>query len=211
MKAEFWHQRWQNNHIGFHKTQVNPLLQKHWQTVSQSLKVGSRIFIPLCGKTRDIAWFCSQGYHVIGVELSEIAIQQLFAERGDTPQITASGAFVHYQTDRLDIWVGDIFELNAQQIGKVDMIYDRAALVALPPAMRLRYTQQLVRLTACAPQLLLTYDYDQTQKQGPPFAVPATELQAHYQAHYRLIHLADMTVMHGLATEQVWQLRSRIT
>ena len=89
MDAEFWHQRWGANEIGFHQEQGTPLLKAHFSKLN--LAVGSRVFIPLCGKTKDIAWLLAQGVHVIGAELSELAIEALFADLGLRPDVTELG------------------------------------------------------------------------------------------------------------------------
>ena len=59
MEPDFWHQRWHNNEIGFHESKVNPALVKHLSSIE--LASGSRVFVPLCGKTLDIGWLLSQG------------------------------------------------------------------------------------------------------------------------------------------------------
>lgn len=80
MDAQFWHDRWANNEIGFHKSEANPLLVKYFTDLA--LAKGSRVFVPLCGKTLDIPWLLSNDYRVAGAELSPIAIEELFAQLG---------------------------------------------------------------------------------------------------------------------------------
>src|SRR5699024_8207116 len=120
-----------------------------------SLPKGSRLFLPLCGKTLDIHWLLAEGYRVAGAELSSIAVAELFAELGVTPSEMQHGSLSHYQADQIDIFQGDIFELTADLLGPVDAVYDRAALVALPEGLRQQYAQHLVKITHRAPQLLL--------------------------------------------------------
>lgn len=209
MKASFWHQKWENNQIGFHESDVNPLLVKHIDQLN--LAEGSRIFLPLCGKTLDMAWLLDKGYQIVGAELSELAIQQLFAEFEIEPQISEVGNLKCYQAEGLDIFVGDIFDLSAEQLGKVDAIYDRAALVALPPETRKHYTQHLVKLTNRAPQLLLCFEYDQSLMSGPPFSIVGGEVHTHYDQSYDVQQL-ESTPMEGgfkgtIATlDTVWLL-----
>lgn len=178
MHADFWHQKWEEKNIGFHLEATNPLLLAHVHRLG--LRPGARLFLPLCGKTRDIAWLLEQGYRVVGAELSEIAISELFEELGWQPQITVGKALKHYQAESLDIFVGDIFELAEAQLGSVDAIYDRAALVALPENSRCNYAAHLQTLCPGVPHLLLTYEYDQTLRKGPPFSVSAAELAQLY-------------------------------
>jgi thiopurine S-methyltransferase len=178
MEHNFWLDRWQTNQIGFHLSDANPLLVKHFKALA--LPAGSRIFIPLCGKTLDITWLLSQGYRVVGAELVEMAIVQLFNELGVPPNITTVGELKRYSAHNIDIFVGDIFNITADMLGAVDATYDRAALVALPSEMRVRYTTHLKTITQHAPELLITFEYDQALVQGPPFSVNAAEVKSHY-------------------------------
>ncbi len=210
MEANFWHKKWNDNEIGFHTPKANPLLVKHFNTLS--LATNSRILLPLCGKTLDIGWLLAHGYRVVGAELSPIAIDQLFAELGVQPEINTIGTFTNYQADNIDIFVGDVFQLTSTILGQIDAIYDRAALVALPEAMRHKYTALLIALTNRAPQLLISFDYDQNEMAGPPFSISTDEINTHYQESYNITLLESTNVEGGLkgqcqALENVWQLK----
>ena len=158
MDTNFWHQRWERNEIAFHQRETNPLLVKYFDVLS--LSKGSRVFLPLCGKTLDIHWLLSNGYPVAGSELSEVAVKQLFSELTIEPKITAIADIRRHSADNIDIFVGSIFDLSRSVLGRVDAIYDRAALVALPETKRGRYAGHLIEITDRAPQLLISYDYD---------------------------------------------------
>lgn len=210
MDAEFWHARWSEKNIGFHNAEVNPLLRRYFSALA--LPEGSRIFLPLCGKSRDIAWLLAQGYRVAGAELSEIAVNELFDELGVIPERSEVGELVHYRAAGLDIFQGDIFALDREILGAVDAIYDRAALVALPEPMRARYSQHLIQMSDAAPQLLINYDYDQSRMPGPPFSVSDDELRMHYEGRYTLNALYNEDLEGGLkgqcpAREKVWLLQ----
>ena len=210
MDASFWHQRWGKNDIAFHESAANPLLVKYFKDLS--LVKGSRVFLPLCGKTLDIPWLLSKGYRVAGVELSKMAVEQLFTELGVEPTISRVGEVDHYSANNIDIFVGDIFELSSKMLGPVDAIYDRAALVALPEEMRNRYTAHLIMLTDKAPQLLICYEYDQSLMEGPPFSVSDKEVDQHYRDNYDLTLMVSTNVPGGLkgkcvAKENVWMLK----
>ena len=210
MDPEFWHDRWANNEIGFHKNEANPLLLTYFHELA--LEKDSRIFVPLCGKTRDIPWLLSNGYRVAGAELSTIAIEQLFAELGIQPTIAKSGVVDHYHADHIDIFVGNIFDVTRRMLGPVHATYDRAALVALPEPMRCRYTAHIPDITDHAPQLLICYEYDQRAAEGPPFSISHGEVRRHYGHRYQLRLLTSAEVPGGLkgkcaATEHVWLLR----
>lgn len=207
MDAAFWHKKWETDVIGFHRSRPNPLLVKHIEALA--LAPGDRVFLPLCGKTLDIGWLLSRGYQVAGAELSTLAISQLFDELGVEPQIEEAGVITHYQAGNLDIFAGDFFELSTSLLGPIDAVFDRAALVALPTAMRPRYTNHLRAITAHAKQLLITFEYDQNLMDGPPFSVVADEVHQHYSQYFELTLLETTQVEGGLkgfcpASEDVW-------
>jgi thiopurine S-methyltransferase len=210
MDASFWHNKWKNNEIAFHRNSPNPLLVDHIKTLS--LKEGDVIFIPLCGKTLDIAWLLSNGYRVAGVELVESAIEQLFADLQIAPKISIVGEIKHYSAKNIDIYVGDIFAVSHELLGPVDAIYDRAALVALPEELRRRYTAHLIEITNKSPQLLIAYHYDQNIVQGPPFSISNEEVSQHYNKCYNLTLIVSTDVEGGMkgkceAKENVWLLQ----
>jgi thiopurine S-methyltransferase len=209
MEPSFWHKKWAIKEIGFHQTEANPLLVKYFKALS--LAQGSRIFLPLCGKTLDIGWLLSIGYRVAGAELSEVAIDELFFELGMKPKVTTVGKLKQYSGANIDIFVGDFFDLSASTLGSVDAIYDRAALIALPEAMRQQYLSHLIHLTNKAPQLLICLEYDQALLAGPPFSIDATEVNRHYSELYNLRRISSTDVAGGLkgkcaAKENVWLL-----
>lgn len=211
MEAEFWHKKWQTGDIGFHTASANPLLIAHFSALK--LTPGQTIFVPLCGKTLDIHWLLAQGLHVKGIDLSEIAIRELFAELGLSPRVQQLGDLLHYQADKIDIYVGDVFALQAEQLGQVDAIYDRAALVALPASLRRDYTRHLQAISQRAPQLLIAHEYQQELMAGPPFAITPELVTGLYQANYRCELLARVEIAGGFkgkipADEAVWLLRA---
>ncbi|WP_406608867.1 thiopurine S-methyltransferase [Agarivorans sp. JK6] len=211
MHEQFWHQKWEKDEIGFHEGEVNRFLYEYFNVLK--LAAGARVFVPLCGKTRDIAWLLDKGMKVVGVELSEHAIKQLFAELNLEPKVESLADGLHYTSANIDIFVANIFSLNSELLGEVDAIYDRGALVALPEGIRTRYAQMLPIITNNAPQLVVTYNYEQSQYSGPPFALPEPEIERLYASIYALKKLASRQETEGFAKgidveNAVWLLRS---
>lgn len=209
MKASFWIEKWNSKQIGFHQPKPHEFLLKYFHRLN--LSKGERIFLPLCGKTLDIGWLLEQGLQVVGAELSELAVQELFAELGLTPKVKQIDQLLYYQAEGLDVFVGDVFALDVETLGQIAAIYDRAALVALPEAMRRDYSQHLEQITQGAKQLLITFEYDQTLMSGPPFSVPEAEVCAHYKENYHIECLERFMIPGGFkgkldATEEVWLL-----
>ncbi|WP_299137529.1 thiopurine S-methyltransferase [uncultured Vibrio sp.] len=170
---EFWHNKWAANQIGFHLEDVNPLLIEFWKKTDPSYE--KSVFVPLCGKSEDLIWLASKHEEVQGVELSQIAVRAFFSEHFYTPTVTQiNGQHELYQFDELSVYTGDYFTAPIQP---VDIIYDRASLVALPEEMRVQYVERLKQLLKPGGKILLvTLDYDQSEMAGPPFSVPKLEI-----------------------------------
>jgi thiopurine S-methyltransferase len=194
MDARIWQERWATNQIGFHQTDVNPYLQRHWSTLA--LIDGARVFVPLCGKSLDMKWLADRGHRVMGVEVSDKAVEAFFSEQGLTPQIDQRGVFKVYQAGLIEVWCGDFFALDASAVADCAALYDRAALIALPQPMRSRYTEHLdTLLTPVCEGLLITVDYDQAQRAGPPFAVPDEEVQSLLGPHWNVVTLQERDIL----------------
>ncbi|EKN45444.1 MULTISPECIES: thiopurine S-methyltransferase [Pseudomonas syringae group] len=190
MDAEFWRQRWTAGQIGFHQADVNQDLRKLWPELE--LEKGARVLVPLCGKSHDMSWLVEQGFQVVGVELSQTAVEGYFAEHRLEPQVTQRGGFTLYSAPGIDIWCGDFFALTAEDIGVCAAFYDRAAMIALPSDMRERYVRQLEQLMPPVCRgLLITLDYDQAELDGPPFSVSHEWLQAHVSAHWNVTRVSE--------------------
>lgn len=208
MKHEFWHDKWQKNEIGFHLNQPHSLLVKYIDSLN--LEKNNRIFLPLCGKSLDIHWLLAQGYHLIGIDLSPIAIEELMAELAIPFTERKLEKLTHYHHPQIDLFVGDFFELTSSNIGKIDAIYDRAALVALPEEMRTDYAQHLMQISNQATQLLISFEYDQSVMAGPPFSISPQQLKDYYSKHYQLQLLdSHIELLKGKvdAEEKIWLLK----
>ncbi len=176
MEPKFWHQRWQTGQIGFHSDQVHWALLKHWASVAQAA-ADTRVLVPLCGKSLDMRWLVEQGYPVTGVELDPIAVRDFFAEWQQAPDKVESGShsLPGHGAGQVCLWQGDFMAFRPEQPFR--LFYDRAALIALPEPMRREYMQHLRRcLQPGAAGLLVTLEYDQKQKDGPPFSVLYDEI-----------------------------------
>jgi thiopurine S-methyltransferase len=194
MQPEFWHKRWASNQIGFHLPEVNPHLQRFWPALG--LEEGARVLVPLCGKSLDLLWLAHKGHEVLGIELSEKAVEDFFAEHQFDPDISEQGPFKVYRAGSIELWCGDFFELTAGDVADCSGLYDRAALIALPPEMRAQYAAHLSRiLPKDSLGLLITLDYDQAQMDGPPFAVLDDEVQRLFGDVWALKILEDQDVL----------------
>ncbi|MBU3671702.1 MAG: thiopurine S-methyltransferase [Sinobacteraceae bacterium] len=204
MEPQFWHDRWERREIGFHMAKPHVALARHWHSLA--LTPGARVFVPLAGKSLDLIWLAEHSHRVVGIELSQLAVRE-FAEE-------------HPEARGVDLRCGDLFELTPATLGRIDAIFDRASLVALPPSMRIDYATQLARLSPPGTQtLLVTMEYDQRQMRGPPHAVMPDEVHALFGATHDITVLEELTALEDFPrmsargvthlSERIYRLRRR--
>lgn len=188
VEPNFWHERWLKGQTGFHLGHPNPTLLRHRAALGAA--PGSRVLVPMCGKTLDLAWLLAQGHEVVGVELSAVAVQAFFDEQQLSPTIDQEGPLVRYRVSGLEIFCGDLFALDRAHLGPVSALFDRAALVAWPPSMQERYVRHIADLVPSgAHGLLVTFEYEPKGVSGPPFSVEESTVRGLYAPTFEVTHL----------------------
>jgi thiopurine S-methyltransferase len=186
-----WLDRWQRGQTGWHEANGSSALRKFWP----HLAAGSRVLVPLCGKSADLLWLEQRGCHVTGVELSDIAVRSFFAEAGMDFEVEESSGLSWFRAPNHNLTIvrGDYFQYVDEPH---DALYDRAALVALPPQFRRAYVEHTGNLLKTdARQLLITLEYDQSRGHGPPFSVLADEVRDYWPWLRRAGELSAVTTM----------------
>ena len=175
-----WESRWQEDRIGFHLKEVNPyLIRFSDQLLHQNT---DRIFVPLCGKTLDLCWLTTKMKKVIGVELVSKAVQDFFAENKIDYLIQQDETIQKFSSKSIDIYLGDFFDLNPEQTFSFNAIYDRASIVAIETPERMEYVDHLISFLDRAGRILLiTLEYNQNDMEGPPYSVPAEEIESLFE------------------------------
>lgn len=183
MNPEYWRSRWATNEIGFHCPKINPWLERFADRLP--LAESKRLLVPLCGKSLDLVWLRNRGHEVTGVELAEQAVADFHREQGIEPTRRNEGGFAVCASPGLEIWQGDFFAFRAAASARpFDAVFDRAALIALPAHLRVRYADELKRLVRPGGRILLvTVHYDQAKMDGPPFSVDDAEVRRLYKSH----------------------------
>lgn len=183
--TEDWLERWRIGRTGWHEPEGNRNLREHWKIS------GRRVLVPLCGKAHDLLWIEAQGNEVVGVELSEIAVRDFFAENALEYERVAGALPGYRAVDRnVVLYCGDYFEFDDEPF---DAHYDRGALVALTADLRPRYAQHTSSLLEPdAQQFVVTVEYDESVCDGPPFPVGAAEVRGYWPGLRRLVSIEDI-------------------
>ncbi|KAJ6664487.1 hypothetical protein lerEdw1_007144 [Lerista edwardsae] len=158
-----WLQKWRTNNIAFHIEQGHPI-SKHTATI-----VSHRL--------------ADMGHSVVGVEISESALEDFFSEHNlsfskeRVPEIPGAKLFKSI-SGSISLYCCSIYDLTSTVVGKFDGIWDRGSLVAVNPCDRERYANLMLSLMnrqCCC--LLVTCAYDPSKHKGPPFFVPESEIR----------------------------------
>ncbi|MGH8397879.1 MAG: thiopurine S-methyltransferase [Gammaproteobacteria bacterium] len=194
MKDDYWLQRWREGRTGWHHSEPMPLLLQHWPALH--VPAGSRVLVPLAGKSPDLLWLAKQGFAVLGVELSELAVTQFFSENHLVAQPEHQVDGVHYTVGDLTLIQGDIFKVPARVFESCLAVYDRAAIIALPAPMRVRYAREVyTKLPADCRGLMITLEYRQSEMQGPPFSVEESEIHRLFDADWEVALLERRDIL----------------
>ncbi len=203
MRPEFWHERWRTGQIGFHQSSFDRQLLRHWPALR--LAAGSRVLVPLCGKSLDMLWLREQGHRVVGVELSAVALEAFCMENGIAARRRLRDGFEVYEAANLELRCGDFFALTPAALGEVAAVYDRAALISWSEELRAPYVRHLAELLKPGTQILLhALEYPQAQMAGPPFSLERGEIERLFAPYCSIRQLDRQDI---LAAEP--RLRSR--
>jgi thiopurine S-methyltransferase len=183
MEAQFWPESWERGgtRTSVRRPDVHPSLPRH---CPPDFLRGKRVLVPLCGEGDDTLYLREHAAEVVGVEPSAVAVGQLFAEAGLAHERHGD----RYEAERLTILCRDILTLRPAAVGTFDLVYDRAALVALPLPMRLRYVAKIDELThRGSAQLVNTLEYA-PRLEAPPFSVSPADMAGYYGVRWSVAH-----------------------
>lgn len=193
MEIDFWLDRWNNNQTGFHQRRVNPYLVYFFGEKGPSFeqREALKVFVPLCGKSKDMLWLSQNGFKVFAVECSERAVKDFFEENALNYKHAKKDEHALYQSSdlasQIEVFQGDFFGLQKHDLGQVTDIFDRASLIALPPEMRQQYAEKMAELQQPGTRtLLVTLTFDPEEMNGPPFSVTEEEVKRLYSKNFAI-------------------------
>ena len=205
MDQDFWLQRWQKGETGFHQEELNPYLGYFYGEKGPALenRQALKVFVPLCGKSLDMLWLSQNGYEVLGIECSEIAVKDFFENHNLEYQIVVDKPFTRYISEAnaegqccIEILLGDFFDLVPAHLEGVTDIYDRASMIALPKEMRQDYATKLTELQPAGVRaLLITLTYPDGEMEGPPFSISEEEINEYYGDNFKIDKLLAKNIL----------------
>jgi thiopurine S-methyltransferase len=204
MELSYWQSRWRKGNIGFHMKDGYPQLREYWKSLP--LPASPKVLVPLSGKSKDMQWIAGQDGNVTGVEISELAVRQFYDESGIAANVSSYSSFSIYRSKDITLWCGDFLKLPESKMPEFDLIYDKSALVALPPKMRQKYVKKIISLSGARTHILLHgFSYNQQEMNGPPFSVPVKEVESFYEDEFSI----KMLEKNSLNTEKFQKFKKR--
>ena len=208
MDKKYWIGRWERGETGWHEPEVEPALVARFSRLKPT-----RVFVPLCGKSRDLTWLASQGHEVVGVEAAEQACRAYFDENKIPFEESRAGAFTLFRGGKVSIFNGDFFDLGPSELGEIGAVYDRGALIALPSDIRTRYAAHLAGLARGSFEFLqIALERIPPDSNGPPFSVSAQEIALLYGKEFEIALLSREKIDMGDKShteESVYSLTAR--
>ena len=218
MDPSFWLENWAKGQTGFHLSGVNPVLLRHWKALE--LTSAKSVLVPLCGKSVDLPYLRTLGHRVIGLELSPIAVSEFWTAMGTMPQRKEDRGLVFWDSDGIEIIEGNFFEVRREDLETPNVVYDRAALIAMPEELQSRYANHLIHLAQGAPIFLVTFDYKPSEMSGPPFPISRIQLGELFDDHYEISLIESRDALDANAalaarglnrlSESVWLLSTKL-
>lgn len=183
---EDWSNRWREGRAGWNLDGVHKMLAKHFEKVVNG-RTDLKIFVPLCGKAKDMKWMFDQGHRIVGVEYDEQVVRELFVENGlELDKVKEMGGLKLFSSldGRFKVYQGDFFLFKSEYESEpMNGIWDRGSLVAVNVADREKYAS--IILSVMAPDcryLLDTLEYDVSEYVGVPHCVTDQDIHGLYHS-----------------------------
>ncbi|XP_059174982.1 probable thiopurine S-methyltransferase [Physella acuta] len=194
-RVEFWKDRWDDRHIGFHQADVHKMLSKHFTKLIPDGKA-NKVFFPLCGKAVDMSWLASQGYNIVGVDGVKKALEEFFTDQGieySVEDVNHNGhnfKLFKSKDGKIRLYCTDIFNFTPDIEGTFDAVWDRGALVALNREDVSGYVKNMKKLLSPNGRILMeVMEYDVSIMDGlegpskppPPHPMYEDQIKALYE------------------------------
>lgn len=192
-QASFWDERFERRFTPWDQGGVPQQLQSFVQQAAQPLCT----LIPGCGNGYEAALLAQAGWDVTAIDFSHAAVQSARAAIAPWGSHVIEADFFSYAPPR-----------------PLQLIYERAFLCALPPAMRAAIARRWAALLPAGGWLAAYFYIDDSPARslkGPPFSITRAELFALLQPDFELLQEAavsdSIAVFAGKESWQVWRRR----
>ena len=175
---KLWSGAWGRGQTPWVNKDSEKFLVRSWRQLRRlGLQPKQRVLVPLCGASPSIRFFLLRKFDVTGVEYVPGAITALIKHDFPTKKLKKSKikSGISYSIRHLEIIQQDFFKFSARN--HFHFIYDRAALVAIRPKLRIKYAKILTNsLTPGGLIFLVTYTRVGGRVRGAPYQISRKQL-----------------------------------
>ncbi len=220
MKPQFWQEKWSQPKRGWSQTRVNSRLIRHWPALNLDQGATVLVPLCGDSLDIDwliASGYRVVGSELVEAGIRQWFARHALTHRRETPESANKNSIVRLQPDtgqanvalpeddrstavrdaaaeqHLPVFLcGDFFNVTRADLPLPPAaVYDRAALIALPPEMRRQYVEHLGNLLEKDSKILLiTLSYAQEEMKGPPFSVTDEEVYNLYAPEFDIDKLA---------------------
>lgn len=171
-----WESRWTEGRTGWDVGKPHPytsrLLDKLYQTDPKSL--AGLCYIPGCGRAHDaVALLNFQFEKVVCVDLIPQAIDE--AKR------------IYGANSKLQFQVADAIDDSFEFENRVSLVFDRAMLCAIPPIMRSKYLESMMRLLRPGGKFVsIAFTKTTEPDMGPPYQIEKNDLRSLFGTGWKI-------------------------
>ena len=148
---------------------------------------GRNVVVPNCGRSVDMIYLAQHAARVTGTGCTPMQIEQFQEE--NCLYMEFDGAA--WRFDSLSLSPVPLCNLPDAQLGTVDIVYDRSAMISTAPDMRGDYLSRIDRLTRPGGRIyLMTVEFS-TQRSEGPYSISAAEVETLFGDRYTVKHLEE--------------------
>lgn len=122
----------------------HPKLIQHFNALTNG-SPNLKIFVPLCGKSKDLPYLLSLGHTVFGIEYVAQAIEELQKENNIEMEFDPVTSVYSTSDGKLKIFNGDFFQCPIENFGPFDAIWDRGSFGSFDFSLREDYVNVIKR------------------------------------------------------------------
>lgn len=189
-----WSEDWRTMNLPWARPEADNFLRRVRRVIASKKSDSASALVPLCGHSPSVRLLHSWGFAVTGVEFVPRALREMRGRRFPRMRFKKAriAGGIEHSAERLRLLELDIFKFAER--AAYDVIYDRAALVALAPSSRKRYAVLMRRaLKPGGALVVVAFSHRGGNPKGPPFPITEREVRRLFPGFRAQVRTAKVT------------------